>query len=118
MNLGNNIKVIRASGVLHNLHVKWQHSHREEDDVHGAQLEVFDEDSDGSQDSESDGEDLGGPGQQIVNPNDPAPPADAALTVEQVKVLGQRHRDMIMDLMIPASHSLEGNPPSGHPSNA
>ena len=88
-----------------------------EEDVQGAHLDIHDEDS-GDNDS-GDGEDLEAPGHRIVNPNDPnnpAPSADAVLSVEQVKVLGQRHRDMIMNLMIPASHSLEGNPPSGHPS--
>ena len=105
MKMANNIAVIRASGVLHNLHVKWQASDSEEDsadaraNVQEEQSGHFENRSDSSASSDSgDNEGAAGPG--VANPNDaPIQASGPALSRQQVKELGKRHRDMIMDFV-------------------
>ena len=108
MKMSNNINAIRASGVLHNLHVKWQQSDSE-DETPPAPPQVHDGHSDSSDDDSSDeGEGLA-PGNRVANQNSPPNPhqPDCRLSLEQVKEMGKRHRDMIMDLMGGTHQSMD-----------
>ena len=85
MKMVNNMNVIRASGVLYNLHVKWQASDSEEEPAHaqvGSQVEQSGhlECSSGSSDSS---DDEGAAGPRVANP-DAAPHQGTCSTISQI----------------------------------
>ena len=108
--VANNINAIRASGVLHNLHVKWQNSDCEEDTPSSPPTAPLLGGNGDSSDNEDSDDDVAAAtsGQRVVDPNSSSKQKpDSALSLEQVKELGKQHRDMIMGLMGESHHSMD-----------
>ena len=83
MKMVNNLNVIRASGVLYNLHVKWQASDSEEEEPAGARASVQEGPSgqiENTSESSDSSENEGAVGPMVANP-DAAPIQESCSTI-------------------------------------